>query len=201
VAATGTTSPASGEPAEWIPSACPVFSNSFVSSDVPPEKYSPAPAPRRTAASPNRRNDGITHRSRLQSPVRHSETRMTRRSPNRSARTPLGNCMSAKAIHIPVRTTPISVFETPKVSTMSGTRGLMTSRAPTWLKFATTANVRTLYRYDVTRTTSPYTGVDSAGWAADGHIPQDDRSSTQCSEVGAGLGSHGQRPSARSPAS
>jgi hypothetical protein len=51
------------------------------------------------------------------------------RSPYFSPRIPLGNCMTAYAAHIPVSTRPTALFETSKVSMMSGMSGLTTRRA------------------------------------------------------------------------
>jgi hypothetical protein len=53
---------------------------------------------------------------------------MTGRSPNRSARMPLGYYEAKYAIHIPVNATPIDEFETPNVAVIWPTTGLIASR-------------------------------------------------------------------------
>ncbi|CAM3423887.1 hypothetical protein SARU107417_09755 [Salinibacter ruber] len=77
-----------------------------------------------------------------------------RRSPYRSASSPLGNCEAAYAIHMPVRARPIALLDTPNASPMAGTTGLMASRAAIVAKKARVHAPRTAPWYDHSFTVS-----------------------------------------------
>jgi hypothetical protein len=61
---------------------------------------------------------------------------------------PLGNCESAYVAHIPDSASPTAPVLTPSVVSISGTTGLITSRAVTVAKNAAAHDTRTVFLYD-----------------------------------------------------